>query len=178
MRTKLTLSFLILAAVLTTHSCRNGNPEPAETPESTQVALQTAVVAALDSLVADIVAERPADTAEYTERLQAYLEAHPTFYGGAVALLDESGTVTSCPYVYRTEDGYEILDLALPSYEIESQDWFKMPLDANEGIWTAPYFDAGGGETWMITRSVPVRDDEMIFAVVTTDLPVDPPGKE
>ena len=37
--------------------------------------------------------------------------------------------------------------------------------------------DAGGGEIWMITRSVPVRDAKGIFAIVTTDLPVDAPGR-
>ena len=40
----------------------------------------------------------------------------------------------------------------------------------------APYFDAGGGEIWMITRSVPARD-AWVFAIVTTDLPVDAPGR-
>ena len=168
MRATITLSLLFLA-LLTTHSCRNGAPEP------TQEVLQTAVVSALDSLVAELVAERPTDAAAYARRLQAYLEAHPASYGSAVALMDESGTVTSCPYVYRTEGGYETLDLATPSYNIEGQDWFTMPLAANAGIWTAPYFDAGGGEIWMITRSVPARDDEGVFAIVTTDLPVDAP---
>ena len=168
MRTTITLSLLVIA-ILTTESCRNG------APELTQEVLQTTVVAALDSLVEELVAEQPTDTAAYALRLQAYLEAHPAFYGSAVAQVDESGTVTSCPYVYRTEGGYETLDLAAPSYNIEEQDWFTMPLAANAGIWTAPYFDAGGGETWMITRSVPVRDDEGIIAIVTTDLPVDGP---
>ena len=171
MRATITLSIMFFA-VLTTQSCRNEAPEP------TQEVIQAEVVAALDSLAAELVAERPTDTAAYALRLQAYLEAHPAFYGSAIALVDESGTVTSCPYVYRTTDGYDTLDLATPSYNIKGQDWFTMPLAANAGIWTAPYFDAGGGETWMITRSVPVRDDEGVFAIVTTDLPVDPPGKE
>ena len=35
-----------------------------------------------------------------------------------------------------------------------------MPLAADAGVWTPPYFDAGGGEIWMITRSVPARDLE------------------
>ena len=108
-------------------------------------------------------------------RLQAYLEAHPAFYGSAIALLDESGTVTSCPYVYRTADGHDNIDLATPSYNIEGQDWFTMPLAANTGVWTDPYFDEGGGDIWMITRSVPVRDDDGVFAIVTTDLAVDRP---
>ena len=138
--------------------------------------LKTAVVAALDTLVAELVAERPADAAAYTERLRVYLEAHPEFFGSAAALLDRAGTVTTSPYVYRTADGYATIDLALPPYNIEAQAWFTAPLAANAGVWTDPYFDAGGGEIWMITRSVPARDDEGVFAIITTDLPVDAPA--
>ena len=76
-------------------------------------ALQAKVVAALDVLVAELVAERPSDAAAYTDRLRSYLEAHPAFYGSAAALLDEAGTVTASPYVYRTADGFDTLDLAL-----------------------------------------------------------------
>ena len=106
-----------------------------------------------------------------------YLEGHPAFYGSAAALMDEAGTVTASPYVYRTADGYHIRDLALPEYNIEAQEWITMPLAANASIWTPPYFDAGGGEIWMTTHSVPARDAGGIFAIVTTDLPVDAPGQ-
>ena len=37
--------------------------------------------------------------------------------------------------------------------------------------------NAGGGDIWMITRSVPLRDAEGVFAVVTTDLAVDDPNQ-
>ena len=107
--------------------------------------------------------------------MQAYLEAHPSFFGSAAALLDRWGVVISSPYVYRTTDGYASSDLAAPSYNIEEQEWLIAPLSANEGVWTAPYFDAGGGEIWMITRSVPVRNADGIFVVITTDLAVDAP---
>ena len=63
---------------------------------------KAAVAAALDALVAELVLERPADAAAYTERLRAYLEVHPAFYGSAAALLDEARTVSASPYVYRT----------------------------------------------------------------------------
>ena len=85
--------------------------------------------------------------------------------------------MTASPYVYRTADGYATLDLAVPSYNIESPAWVTAPLAANAGVWTAPYFDAGGGEIWMVTRSVPVRDAEGVFALITTDLPVEDPGQ-
>ena len=168
MRTAIAATFL-LVALLTAEASPAG--------ERTVEALQAKVLAALDVLVAELVAERPIDAAAYTDRLRSYLEAHPAFYGSAAALLDEAGTVTASPYVYRTADGFDTLDLALPDYNIAAQEWIRMPLAANAGIWTPPYFDAGGGEIWMITRSVPARDADGIFAIITTDLPVDAPDR-
>ena len=166
-------SLLLLLAVATMQAC-----SPAPTPgPSEDEALRAEVVAALDALAADLAADRPADAAAYAERLRAYLEANPAFYGSAVALLDRAGKVTASPYVYRTDTGYATLDLAAPSYDIASQEWVTAPLAANAGVWTAPYFDAGGGEIWMVTRSVPVRNAEGVFALVTTDLPVDAPAQ-
>lgn len=149
--------------------CRSGSP--------TQEELKTEAAAALDSLVAELTAERPVDAAAYTERLRAYLEAHPAFYGCAAALLDKSGAVVASPYVYRADNGYETLDLAQPEYNIQDQKWFTMPLAADASVWTPAYFDAGGGEIWMVTRSVLARGADGVFAVVTTDLPVDAPAK-
>ena len=82
--------FLLLPALVTTQACSVSTPP-------TQEALQTAVVAALDTLVTELVAERPVNAAAYTERLRAYLDAHPAFYGSAAALLDRAGTVTTKP---------------------------------------------------------------------------------
>ena len=161
----LLLSFLALANTL---GCTDS--------ASDEEALRTAVVTALDSLSAELVADRPADGAAYATRLQAYLEEHPSFFGSAAVLLDRSGTVISSPYVYQTTDGYASKDLATPSYDIGAQDWFTAPLAANAGVWTDPYFDAGGGDVWMITRSVPVRDSEGMFVIITTDLVVDAPS--
>ena len=159
--------FLTMLALVTAQGCGDD--------ASDQEASRGAVVTALDTLAAELVEDQPADAAAYTERLQAYLEDHPSFFGIAAALLDRSGAVITSPYVYRTADGYASLDLAAPSYNIKAQDWFTAPLAADAGVWTDPYFDAGGGEVWMVTRSVPVRDAEGIFAIITTDLAVDAP---
>ena len=166
MRSMISLA-LVLLALATTHGC--GPAEPAEEDA------RSAVVAALDSMVAALQADRPPNAAAYTERLQAYLDENPAFYGAAAALLDDAGDVTASPYVHRHAGGYRALDLAQPDYNIAEQDWITMPLAADAGVWTPPYFDAGGGEIWMITRSVPARDADGIFAIVTTDLPVDAP---
>ena len=167
MRSTIAFGLLLALALLTAQGCGPSEPDEED--------LRTAAAAALDSLVAELAADRPADAAAYQERLRRYLEAHTEFYGAAAALLAEDGRVTASPYVHRTADGYRTLDLAHPDYGIEGQDWITMPLAADAGVWKPPYFDAGGGEIWMITRSVPARDSKGIFAIVTTDLPVDAP---
>lgn len=137
--------------------------------------LKANVVVALDEFAAELVADRPRDAAAYTERLQAYLEEHPSLFGSAAAMLDQWGIVISSPYVYRTNDGLASTDLATPSYNIDEQEWLIAPLEAGAGVWTEPYFDEGGGNIWMITRSLPVRDADGLFAIITTDLPVEAP---
>ena len=160
---------LLLLFLVTTIACGTGGP--------TEEELRGDVVTALDALAADLAEDRPIDEDAYMKRLRSYLDAHPAFYGSAAALLDHDGRVTASPYVYHAADGYATLDLAVPSYNIDSQAWVTEPLAANSGVWTAPYFDAGGGEIWMVTRSVPVRDAEGVFALVTTDLPVEAPDR-
>ena len=162
--------FLTMLALVTTLGCSES--------DSSEEALRDAVVTALDALAADLLENRPADAAAYTERLQTHLEAHPSFFGGAAALLDRSGAVITSPYVYRAANGYASLDLAAPSYNIEAQDWFATPLAENASVWTGPCFDAGRGEVWMITRSVPVSDAGGVFAVITTDLAADAPAQQ
>ena len=59
--------------------------------------LKPTVVDALDALAEDLASDRPADADAYAERLQVYLEEHPTFFGSAAALLDPSGEVIAAP---------------------------------------------------------------------------------
>ena len=137
--------------------------------------LKGRVVAALDSLVMDIERDRPDGAKEYVERMTAYLTANPLFFGSAAAIMDSTGAVTSCPYVYRSSSGLVDINIATPEYNVEGWDWFTMPLATNKGVWIPPFYDEGGGDIWMTTRSVPARDDRGVFAIVTTDLEVDPP---
>ena len=168
-RTMMVLTLTMLALVAT-QGCSDG--------DSSEEDERAAVVTALDALAADLVKDRPADAAAYTERLQSYLEAQPSFFfGSAAALLDGSGAAIASPYVYRTADGYASLDLAPPAYNIEAQEWFTAPLAEKGSVWTEPYFDEGGGDIWMVTRSVPVRDAEGVFAIITTDLAVEAPAR-
>ena len=56
---------LTMLALVTTLGCSES--------DSSEKALRDAVVTALDTLAADLLEDRPADAAAYTERLQTYL---------------------------------------------------------------------------------------------------------
>jgi sigma-B regulation protein RsbU (phosphoserine phosphatase) len=137
---------------------------------------RASVVRALDGFAQELEEEPPTDAGGLYPRIRSYLEAHPDFYGSAVALLNAEAIVTASPYVYRTGDGFAELDLATPDYHIDEQEWLATPRDSKKAIWTDPYFDAGGGKIWMVTRSVPLIRDGTVVLVVTTDLPVDAPA--
>lgn len=141
-------------------------------PSTSEDAARDAVVYALDGFAEELEADPPTDADGLYLRIQAYLEAHPDFFGSAVALLDEDGVVTASPYVYRSGEGFDEVDLATPDYRIDEQEWLATPRDSQEAMWTEPYFDAGGGEIWMVTRAVPLIRDGAVVLVVTTDLPV------
>ena len=140
--------------------------------------LKPIVVEALDAFAEELVSDRPLDADAYAERLQAYLEANPEFFGSASALLDPSGEVIASPYVYRTGDGYGVADLVEPSYNIQGSG--VVYRYASGRCWRVDrtLFRRGwGGDIWMITRSVSLRDADGVFAVVTTDLAVDDPNQ-
>ena len=162
---------LLLLFLVTTLACGTGGP--------TEEELRGEVVTALDALAADLAEDRQkTGPSMRTLTWSAYDPTWmPTPHSTGAPRLDHDGRVTASPYVYRAADGYATLDLAVPSYNIDSQAWVTEPLAANSGVWTAPYFDAGGGEIWMVTRSIPVRDAEGVFALVTTDLPAEAPDR-
>ncbi|MBU6284114.1 cache domain-containing protein [bacterium] len=130
----------------------------------------------LDAFVASLEADPPTD-AELPGRIRVYLDENTRFYGSTVTKLDAAGRAYYAPYLYRLPEGpLTEKDLAAePGYDIDSQPWLTEPIAARAGIWTEPYFDAGGGEIWMVTRSVPVFQGNRIVAVATTDVPVRAP---
>ena len=151
-------------------------------PES--IEFKSAVNTMLEEFAMSMVSHRPGDFDSYEGWMKSYLDRNPKFFGTAIVVLEPDGDVVYAPYVFRTDGGYETKDLStVPGYNLEEQSWFKEPLSANEGIWTEPYFDEGGGNVWMITHSIPATgcfelldcDEEGVFAVFTTDVVVPAP---
>jgi len=121
-----------------------------------------------------LTAQGPPERTELDRLLRALVAANPHIYGSTAAFEAES----CAPYYYRPGSGpIAFSDLASEQYDYRAQDWYTVPKELDRPSWSEPYFDAGGGETWMVTYSVPFyreRDGRRVFAgVVTADVQLD-----
>mgnify|MGYP001158183841 FL=1 len=160
-----TLSILLIFICTTiTISCNKDETQTME--EKVEIALAG---------FAEDLTNNPPSIDDVSERVKQYMLANINdFYGSTVALIDTSGLAIYSPYWFKSNDALDEVNLADTSYHINTQEWLRLPIDTGEAIWTDPYFDEGGGNIWMITRSVPVYIDGKIAAVATTDLEVTP----
>jgi hypothetical protein len=118
----------------------------------------------------------PPTANDLSDRIKNYITGKPLqFFGSTVSLLDANGKVSTSPYWYRFNGNWSSKNLMNAGYNIDTQDWLRNPIDQKKSIWTKPYFDAGGGDVWMRTYSVPVIVNGKIIAVATTDLQVSRP---
>ena len=77
------------------------------------------------------------------------------------------------PYSFKNTETGEIThkSLAYEEYDYPTKQWFTEGLTHEDGFWSEPYLDVGGGDIMMTTFSMPVRDYEgTIAAVVTADI--------
>lgn len=159
---------LTLCSVIMFTACSSDNPITPDTILMREV--EDAVTAWVDSLQRAFP-----DDSLVSERVASYLGRHPSyFYGSTIAVINPDSTVRLSPYWYRSGSTLAYADLAVPSYEIRTKGWFTEPIAKRAAVWTEPYFDAGGGEIWMRTYSVPVVVNGTIVAIATTDLAVTP----
>lgn len=73
------------------------------------------------------------------------------------------------PYYSRTPGGeLQFTQLGNPEYNYFGWEWYTLPKEKNTPVLSPPYFDAGGGEIWMVTWSAPFYDDAGKFRGVAT----------
>lgn len=134
-----------------------------------------AVEAAMAVFVTSLQTDLPT-AVTLPERIRLYVKGQPDyFFGSTVTLLNANGIATTSPYWYRSNRGLLTKELAVPSYNIDAQVWLRKAIDLKQPYWTASYFDAGGGDIWMQTYTVPVIINNKVVAVATTDLAVKKP---
>ncbi len=135
------------------------------------------VATELEQFVSDLSAAWPLDSAQITTNIQDYMAIEGyEFYGCAIVQLDTNAQATSCAYWYRaTCKTLAYANLMDPAYNINSQSWLALPLAQGNALWSDPYFDAGGGEIWMQTYSVPIVKNGNTVGLATTDIRVKKP---
>ena len=122
--------------------------------------------------VAEWCMENPDSLARVPQRIVAN---NPVVVGSTIALMPGySKKYPLCaPYATRNPKNGEIqtLSLATDDYDYPSQEWFTKPLEYQDGYWSEPYYDEGGGNMLMTTFSMPVKDSNgEVAAILTADI--------
>lgn len=117
-------------------------------------------------------AELPLEEEAIYLHLERFLVSHPTVFGSTYSLDPAATGKTLAPYVYRVKGKLTRRDLTLDGYDYAHQSWFTQPFTSGAAIWSAPYFDAGGGDIEMVTYSAPVIKDGKTIGVLTADFEV------
>ena len=61
-----------------------------------------------------------------------------------------------------------------PDHDYLQKVWFQEGIASQKGIWSDPYYDNAGGMTFLMTYSVPVRnEDEEVVGLIGADIAVD-----
>lgn len=118
---------------------------------------------------------------QYPARIRGILAAWPDVYGSTIAVEATQGNMPTAqpfaPYLFRRAGDIAYSDLASASYAYRELPWYRLAADSQRPVWSLPYFDAGGGDAWMVTYSVPFfrrhADSRSVAGVVTADLDLD-----
>lgn len=128
------------------------------------------------------VAKRYEDK-DYIERFTAdYVQNSPLVIGSSVAYIKNyfDGQKYYAPYSYLDSTGtVKSFQMGSDDYDYFKMEWFDAPIRYNKSYWSDPYFDEGGGETYMTTYSMPIRDaNGKTVAVFSTDVALSDITKE
>jgi sigma-B regulation protein RsbU (phosphoserine phosphatase) len=102
---------------------------------------------------------------------------NPDIFGMAIAFAPygfSRDRLYFAPYSFRKDGGVQTKQLGGSWYHYFDMDWFRQPELRKNLVWTEPYFDRGGADTFMVTCSMPfyrLREGKRQFAgVVTADI--------
>ena len=129
------------------------------------MALDLATVAEIENL----------EEAELIQIIRGMLRANDRVFGSTVAYEPNTfkpNTPYFAPYFSRRpNDTLVFSDLSSRDYDYFRQEWYATPKASRVPIITAPYFDYGGAEIWVVTWSAPFSDNDGNFkGVATADL--------
>ncbi len=122
--------------------------------------------------------QNPYQEQDLLKNIRTLLVSNPEIFGSAVAFEPRAFHPRKfyyAPYSFREKDQtIKSVFLGAEEYRYFSRDWYQVPRELNQAVWSEPYYDEGGGNIVMATYSVPFNRMEKgvrVFAgVVTADL--------
>jgi serine phosphatase RsbU (regulator of sigma subunit)/HAMP domain-containing protein len=98
-------------------------------------------------------------------------------YGATIAFepyMFDPNELYFAPYFYKHKDELRLTYIGSESYKYFSWDWYKLPKETNNSMWSEPYYDEGAGNIIMSTYSVPffrnIKGERKLAGVVTADI--------
>ncbi len=111
----------------------------------------------------------------FTGLIQETIKRSPEIYGATVAFepWEYSTNIRYfAPYYYKGRDGK--VEFTYIPYDYIYEDWYQIPKELDEPVWSEPYFDEGAGNILMSTYSVPFYDlnspEKKLWGVTTADI--------
>lgn len=137
-----------------------------------------------DQLAARIDEKTPTYSKEIYDLMEQYYLTNPDIYGGAVAFdefMFSDRQRYYCLFLARDPETqtfrrgrlpveYDYLDPSGPQ-----SSWFTNPKATGKPYWTRPYYDDGGGDTWMLTYAAPFHKGSTFAGTVNVDVAIDTP---
>lgn len=122
--------------------------------------------------------QTPCREEDLLQMTQSFLRSNPDIFGSAIAFEPFGFNPRRrfyAPYNYRDKDQtVRTVFLGDADYEYFLLDWYQVPRELNQAVWSEPYFDEGGGNILMTTYSVPFnkpgREGRTFAGVITADL--------
>lgn len=126
----------------------------------------TSVSAALDGLRVALETY-PTDAAQAKLLLRNTLRMHHEVFAVCMAYAPGHGART--PYAYRRGPTVVVRDLP----GVHRQSWYSSALRRGRNIWSDPYFDMGGSDTYVVTCATPVYRQGKLLGVAACDVSLD-----
>lgn len=112
--------------------------------------------------------------------LKILVENNEGVYGSTIAFEPytlEKDKHEFAPYYYKDDGEIKYKDLSDEDYDYLKWEWYTEPKKLNKGVWSEPYFDKDGGNTFMVTYSQPfyktIEGKKEFRGVVTCDISLD-----
>lgn len=145
------------------------------TKAARQIEHLTSSIAMKPEEIADIVGQEISDIPKTELLMSQTVQANKYIYGMALAFLPEFSPHGHfyCSYFYLHKGQLIKKQLVPPAYDYLSYEWFSHPVRSGRNMWSEPYYDKGGGESWMSTFSAVIHNPNgQTIGVATADVSI------